>query len=297
MLWLGCQAPPGRVEGSATSEAVVAEFEPVRVEPEPALAGVSGEDALLAEARGSIVGGRLSTDSRQRLAGSDQPDHRRATRLLQAVADEEPSPIVAPELVPEPAPEPEPEPIPEPSLELDAEATSEDDMRIDDLDPRRYPPDSAVAAWFDGSIPFDPPAAPVHDPLAGLLALDDPRVLLPIDVATAQPRVILTRLAITRLDTGALRLEIIGAGTVAMRVQALAAHRLRVRLDEAGAVPGFVSARPEQPELGVTAVRRGRGCVEVDLELASDWALVLGRSRSNGVELEFAPIPTAEPAG
>jgi hypothetical protein len=46
----------------------------------------------------------------------------------------------------------------------------------------------------------------------------------------------------------------------------------------------------------VIDVRRGPGCVEVDLELASDWALVLGRGRSNGAELEFAAIPMAEPA-
>jgi hypothetical protein len=290
LVWLGCQAPPGRVEPKPTKD-VVAEAEPERGEPVPVTPSVPGEDALLADARRSIADGRVSADARQRLAESEQPSHRRATRLLQAIDREEPSPIVAPEPEPVPAPEPAPAPAAEPELAI------EDDTLVDELEPRRFSPDSAVAGWFAGSVVAEAePIVPVEDPLADLLALDEPGVLLPIDLESASPKVILTRLDIVRLDTGSLRVEIVGAGPVAVRIQPLGAHRLRLRLDDAGAMPGFVAARPSQPELEVIDVRRGPGCVEVDLELASDWALVLGRGRSNGAELEFAAIPMAEPA-
>ncbi len=292
VAWLGCQMPPGVELADGRSEA---KLEPQVVEAVPGHAEmappeVPGEDGLLAEARRSIAGGRVSADVRRRLAESNQPHHRRATRLLQAIALEEPLPIVAPprpEPEPTPNPEPEPTPNPEPAPDPDDDHRIED-HRIDELDPRRYSPDSAVAAWFAGMVTIEIPTEPVHDPLAGLLALDEPGVLLPVDLESAFPRVILTRLDLARLDGGALRLGIVGAGTVGLRVQPLSAHRLRVRLDHAGAVPSFLAARPSEPELEVTQVRRGRGCVEVDLELAPGWTLVLGRGLGNGAELEFA---------
>ncbi|MFV8756332.1 hypothetical protein ACNOYE_37775 [Nannocystaceae bacterium ST9] len=300
VVLLGCQAPPSRVEPDPTRELVPAEVEPAPVEAADPIepAGPPGEDALLAEARASIVGGRIADEPRRRLADSTQPSHRRATRLLQAIAQEEPAAI----LVVEPTPEPvEPEPTPEPApAEPDPRASDpalalEDDARIDELDPGRFSPDSAVASWLAGCLAIAPPDPNAWDPFAEFLAHDDPGVLLAIDRAGVLPRVILTRLDLVADPSGVVRLEIIGAGPVGVRVQPLSAHRLRVRVEEAGAMPAFVAARPSRAELAVTEVRRGRGCVEIDLELAPAWTPSAARGRSNGAELEFAITP-AEPA-
>ncbi len=290
-LVLGCQAPPGRPEPEREVAIAIAIAEAEPVEPVEPDRRTDEEDALLAQARATIVGGELSTDARRRLAASDQPSHRRATRLLQAIAQEEPSPMPAPE--PAPAPEPEPAPAPEPAPEPEPEPP-EDDTKITEIDPRRFSPDSAIVAWLAGSEPIGPvePVEPAFDPFAGLFAFDDPGPGVLLDLAWqiegAGPRVILTRLAIVEAAAGVVRLEIIGAGPVGVRVQPLAAFRLRVRIDGVGAVPSFLAARPSRPELAVTSVRRGPGCVEVELEIAANWTFAASLARSNGAELQFS---------
>ncbi len=316
---LGCPAPPGSRPVERESEPVgvtPAEVTPVDVAPLPAVIDEPAaiDDPELAAARRSIVDGRVAADALATLAASSRPAHRRATRLLAVIDHEAPGPIAVIEPPPRPSPvEPAPvEPVPvavEPSPVEPApvepapvepapvEPAPLDDGGIDPIDPRAYAADAAIVAWIrddppqvDASTSSEPP----RDPFAGLMAIDEPAVLLPIDWQAATPRLILTRLELVAVGER-VRLDVVGSAAVPVRMQPLAAHVLRVRLEGAGAVPNFLAARPSDERVAVLAVRRGRGAVEIDVELAADVALLSVTPLANGAALEFGSSAAHNP--
>jgi hypothetical protein len=328
-----CPAPPGSRPAAreavtsvevapveaAPVEAAPVEAAPVEVEPLPTVIDepAASDDPELAAARRSIVDGRVSADALATLAASSRPAHRRATRLLAVIDHEAPGPIAVIEPPPRPSPEPlaiapapaPVEPAPAPALPAPVAVAPEvaplepepshddDDHRIDPIDPRAFAADAAIVAWIrddppqvDASTSSEPP----RDPFAGLMAIDEPAVLLPIDWQAATPRLILTRLELVAVGDR-VRLDVVGSATVALRMQPLAAHVLRVRLEGAGAVPNFLAARPSDERVAVSAIRRGRGAVEIDVELAADVALLSVTPLANGAALEFGRVAAHNP--
>lgn len=88
---LACaDAPPSL--GEAETSGVEATPEPDVQPPEAPKAPV---DPLLARARASMQGGRVPASLRRELLASSNPHHRHAARLLQAVADEDPEPVLS----------------------------------------------------------------------------------------------------------------------------------------------------------------------------------------------------------
>lgn len=328
-LVLGCAGPPGsappqrEVEASEPEPIVVEPAPPRETEPPREATHESQDDPELAAARASIVEGRIAPAALATLAASSRPEHRRATRLLAVIDHGQPQPIVV--IEPPPRPEPEPlavapsepvprepvavvpseptpvEPVPREPVALVEPATasepSDEDLRSDPIDARAYAADAAIVAWIRDD-PAQPDTAarqePPRDPFAALVAIDEPAILIPIDWLAATPRVILTRLELVAAAER-VRLDVIGSGTVPVRMQALAAHVVRLRLEGAGAVPNFLAARPTDARVAVQAIRRGRGAVEIDVELAAGIALVSVTPLANGAALEFGPIAAHNP--
>ena len=165
-------------------------------------------------------------------------------------------------------------------------------------DPLAEPGEEPVPELIDDSFAADP----TRDPrlTAGLLAapllIEHPPPPAPLPPGV--PLAILTSLELRRLDDpGSLALEISGARPFAAVAHPLSAQRLRLAIDAAGAVPGFLSARPRVDELAVVCVRRRGTRIEIELEFVADTALVRATPRANGVTLEFrAPAPRAAAA-
>ncbi len=319
LLGVACAGPPS--EGAGTrddAEHAVSLTDPSVAPPEPAAdpeprpaaraepPEPAGEDALLAKARASMRAGRVPASVRDELAGSGDPVHRRAARMLRAIDEgadavrvrlPDPSmaavePVVAAEpivLPPRPVVLPEPGTLSEPAPASAPEDPTVTASELPDapLDLRRLDPRSLAAAWFANAPEVAPSVeAPPFD-LRELLRDDDPLVLLEDPPSSgALLRAILTRIELTPAGEGMV-VALVGSAAVSVRAQPLPGQRLRVRLEPAGAVPAFVAARPEAGGVAVVDVRRGRGHVDLELELASDWTLLAVRSRDNGAELEL----------
>jgi hypothetical protein len=65
---------------------------------------------------------------------------------------------------------------------------------------------------------------------------------------------------------------------------------VRLWTHDAGAVPGFLSARPAAPGLAVVDVARSDRTLEIEVELASGWALQSVTSLENGARVQFVDL-------
>lgn len=291
----------------------------LEVEPDEAPAppdlGAPAEDPLLARARGQMRRGRAPDEVREQLLASRDPDHRRAARLLQAVAGETPAGVLPRERVespespapprptsPEPAPPQPSAPEPEPTAPAIVVAPDpESDTRLDPPPKLEHvPPGSPLRAWLEIRVPeVEPDApAPVELPLERLLGAE------PLLLRERPPRpssdaglIILTRASFrAEVDKDVVWLELVGSGpVVGMWMQPLDEFRVRLTIPDAGAVPAFVAARPESAAVLVLDVaRRGRD-VELELALAQGWRVGKIERLDNGAAVGFAWSDTLPP--
>ncbi|PRQ07220.1 hypothetical protein [Enhygromyxa salina] len=333
---LACSGPPSAREPEPEPTQRV--VDPAKVvpspAPEPATAGDQAVDPLLALARGQIRGGRAPAELRRELLESGDPDHRHAGRLLQAIADEKPEPVltrarglaqvelaepiepgepierpatVEPPIEPTPASPParEPTAVAEPPSPAPSEITAAPGPDDESWDPppklSSLPADGPVRAWFDAGVTeLEPePAAVIGEPELSQARLFGPELLLlrerppvvaaPMTDADEGPRlVILTSMAIRVDPSGdAITLELSGAGPAALAFTPCSSTHVRVRILNAGAVPGFLAARPTRPELEVVEVARRDTIIEVEIEFARGWTLIGAARLANGASVRF----------
>jgi hypothetical protein len=152
--------------------------------------------------------------------------------------------------------------------------------------------------WFDsGLVPLSSPSderEPVErfeatlSQLPLLLRERPPLPPIPSHAGDGPRLVILTRLTLQPgASEDAVALELAGAGSVSIQAQPLSSGRLRLWLVDAGAVPGFLAARPELPGVAVVDVVREGRWLELELELGPGWALQAATSRANGARVDF----------
>jgi hypothetical protein len=306
LMLLACSAPPGVVQPERPPEP----SSNPSSHPSPA-ADEDEVDALLARAQTQVRGGRAPEALRRELLASDHGDHRHAGRLLQAIAGETPAAILARDVAaPTRAERAKVEPpIREPDspidladadrLALDHESTD----RLPEL--ASLPVGSVVWGWFaTGLVEFgepEPEPTPEPTPELSLDRLLAPLPLLlherpPLRAASVRdddgPQlVILTSLALRDSPEGDVaNLEIAGAGPVRVHGQPLTRGRVRLWMTDAGAVPGFMAARPALPGLAIVEIeRRGRD-LEIEVEFGREWALRGARARDNGASVRFERV-------
>jgi hypothetical protein len=303
---LACSGAP-TVEVQDEGEAA-----PVEV-VEPVGPDTRAEDPLLAHARGQMRRGRVPDDVREQLLASRDPDHRRAARLLQAIAGETPAAALprvegdAPKPIEPPTP-PEPLqpiqlPAPEPPSPVVAIAEPVDDERLDPLpELETVPLDSPLRAWLEIRVPELEPDAIVSTELP-LEWLRGPELLL---LRERPPRpasnvglglVILTRASLRdEPDADRVWLELVGSRPVlGVWMQPLDEFRVRLTIPDAGAVPAFVQARPENQVVTILDVARRERDVEIELALTPGWRLAQIDRLDNGAAVGFAWSDTLPP--
>jgi hypothetical protein len=87
-----------------------------------------------------------------------------------------------------------------------------------------------------------------------------------------------------------ITLELAGAGAVKLDAQPLTGGRIRLSALDAGAVPGFLAARPSAAGLEVVDVARRDRRLEIEVELGQGWALQSITSLENGASVQFAEL-------
>jgi hypothetical protein len=211
---LACAGPPSAREAEPTpleDDDVSSQHEASAVRPTQVEPGELAPDPLLAKVRGQLRGGRAPAALRRQLLESRDPDHRHAGRLLQAIADEAPEPVLtralgpapvnlvserSPPPDPRPAPEPEvserpsppqPRPTPKPDVVRD-EPPAAPGPGFDDetWDPppklSSLPAGGPVRAWFDAGViepaPAPEPALAPAEPEISVERLLGPELLL-----------------------------------------------------------------------------------------------------------------------
>lgn len=297
------------------------EAEPATVELDAVGPSTRADDPLLARARGQMQDGRVPDAVLAQLLASRDPDHRRAARLLQAVAGEtpaavlsrssgdvEPSPALDPAAIelpplPEPAEPPspsEPVAVPKPSepVELPEEDRS-DDARLDP--PPKWdavPPDSPLRVWLAGAHEAEAPSPPVAIDLP-LERLIGPELLLlrerPPRAPSGDGLIILTSSSLAPVDADHLRLELAGSGPANVWAQPLDESRLRLTIADAGAMPSFLGARPSSLGVTILDVVRREHDVEIELALAPGWVLATVTPLGNGAAVDFSRSDTLPP--
>lgn len=165
------------------------------------------------------------------------------------------------------------------------------------------PPESPAWWWFASGLvdpeqdgeqaPLDPNVSleTLLGPLPLLLRERPPIADTPTRPIADGPRlVILTTLSVRSTADGA-SLELAGAGSVRVAAQPLPHGRVRLWMIDAGAVPGFLSARPTAPGITVIDVARRDRRLEIEVELGHGWTLRGATTLENGASVEFARIP------
>ena len=268
-------------------------------------------------------GGRVSADARARLLASDDPDHRRAARLLQAIAGEQPADSLAPvdepsveepiedvvepvDIVeqPTPAPAPVPAPVPAPALVIVDDETIDPPPKLS-----RLPRDGVVHQWFAGMVVVEPEPESESETELDLFdpeRLFGPELLLLRERPPLPPSrslagdgpglVILTRVSLRDgPDPGTVELELAGAGPAIVHVQPLDSHRVRLWVVDAGAVPSLLAARPRHAAVEVVDIARRERVVELELRLAAGWSPTGITRRDNGAAVRFSSLDTLPP--
>jgi hypothetical protein len=331
---LACSGPPSAREAEPTpveDADVSSQDEASAVTPtEP---GEPAPDPLLAKVRAQLHGGRAPAELRRQLLESRDPDHRHAGRLLQAIANEAPEPVLTralgsvpvdpaaapkPEVSerpspPEPSPTPEPEVVPEPEPEVvrdEAPAAPAPGFDDETVDPppklSSLPAGGPVRAWFDtGVIEVEPEPAPA-EPEISVERLLGPELLLlrerppvpaaPVAKPGAGPRLVILTSVSLRLDPSgdAIVVEFAGAGPASLMFVPCSSTRSRVLIMNAGAVPSFLTARPTRPELEITQITRRDTLIEIEIEYARGWSLRGATPLANGASVRFERAPVAQ---
>ena len=299
----------------------------------------ANDDPLLTQARAQIRQGRVSPAMQAKLAASTNPDHRHAARLLQQVAGTTPAPILSRArdggLVEEVDPKPnvvaieDSAPAPKPPIKEVAEAEVEPialpktqpKPAADPTDPRPprvedFAPGTPAHVWF-GDAPAGPESAkpdeaqpwswPEIEPERSILlrerAPEEPetRPGSPRRYPEAARLVILTSLTLSRAPDGrSAMLEFAGAGGIELDVLPIDDYHLRLSVVGAGAVPGFLEARPALEGLEVVEVSRYERIIDVELEHGPGWVLVGSETRANGAVATLVyvepPVPSEQSA-
>lgn len=318
---VGCSASPQELgEGDADEGVTIVaegELEASTAAPTPEPVEPVA-DPTLASARQGVRNGQVAASMRAQLIASPNPDHRHAARLLQAIAGEQPAPVLSragarsieagaarpvappaerpgedakPPLAERPQteaseerPPPSIPPAPEP-VERAPEPTPEPEQAAEQV-PEAEQPDPALVAQL------------LHERLAGwsepsrplLLRERPPREQESNNAGSGPQLVILTSLALRPSDAGA-SLALMGAGAVELEIQPIDAYHLRLSVVGAGAVPGFLDARPSVPGLEVVSVARFGRVIEVELEHGPGWWLESTTRVDNGAVAEFYRVP------
>jgi hypothetical protein len=313
---MGAWASTLACSGTPSPDAVERDADRVTaLESEPAAdfgdASTRADDPLLARGRRQLRGGRVPDAVRQQLLASRDPDHRHAARLLQAVAGETPAAVLSRAagrqqevVVLGETERPSVEPVelapsePDPAL---VQGDPSDDERLDPL-PKLddIPRDSPLWAWLAGAteIEPEPPPPPIELPLERLVG---PELMLlrerPPRTSTRDGLVILTSLSLwPGEDAGEVWLELVGAGPASVSVQPLDQSRVRLTVADAGAVPSFLTARPEAPGITILDVIRRERDVELELALAPGWRMVGLAQLGNGATVGFSRSDTLGPS-
>jgi hypothetical protein len=214
-------------------------------------------DPLLVEARHSMVAGSISPPLMSQLLDSEDPAHARARRILDGMEREG---TVVPD-APKPKKGQAPSPIP----------ASGDVPKIRPPDPSIEPTEVKT----DGSAP---PKKKKEAKPAGGGSGDDSQA----------PRLsVLTRLSLKGSpDRVTLRLNAADRVVMGMAEQPQSGL-LRLVVESAGALPGFLQSRPEAHGVKVVDVRRGSDTVQISIQMEPGWRPQGPRSGGDGASLTF----------
>ncbi|GEM_PF-1894201 len=297
-----CTGPPGSIEAEPAESVAVNAPKIGEGGPDGGGSSADGEDDLLARVRASMRDGRVPERARADLEASNDPEHRRAARLLATIDGRLPV-AELPESGPKPEPEPDLELPPEVVVRGGADLTVVSEWPAAD----RYPSGTVAHAWFAGRVEVEDRVRPRAGggPLGAWLAvlqpppllLDRPprpehlgaRSLAPHrDPSLVRGLVILTsvKLEFEPAEKSAT-LVFSGAGSVDVEHRSDADQRVLLWIDGAGAMPSFSMARPSCAALSVVDVRREQDRVEVEVELAQGWSVSSSSSKPNGARVVF----------
>ncbi len=96
----------------------------------------------------------------------------------------------------------------------------------------------------------------------------------------------ITRIALNERGND-VELEIVAAGPLSVG-SARGESEIRVIVEDAGALPAALQARPSAGDVRVTDVRRGDETVQIAVEIPSGWKVASKRSSSSGARVRFA---------
>jgi hypothetical protein len=206
-------------------------------------------DPLLAEARASVKSGQLPDPMRASIADSRDPAHARAKRIL-AVMDRQARG----------------EPEPESADDDDDTPTTAPSLKPPDEDAPPVP-EPAGDRGADGGAASEAAATDTPTPTKARLA-------------------VLTRLSLQKTGNKAT-LTVHAADAVRVGVATQASGKVRLVVESAGALPGFLQARPSVDGLAVSDVRRGQDTVQIAVDVGEGWKVGNPSSFSGGARLIF----------
>lgn len=250
----------GAQENTAAEVAALAEGDAVGAEAGLRVAG----DELLVQARHSLVAGSVDPKLYAQILASDAPAHSRARRILLAMEREA-------------------------SGQLEPESTT-------DIEP----PKPGVAIPASGKVPSIRPPAPGIEPTQVKMkpkkgassdrsgsAGSKSSASAPTAATGAPVISVLTRLTLKgSAKEVTLRLNAADRVVMGMAEQPQSGI-IRLVVESAGALPGFLQARPEAHGVKVVDVRRGDDTVQISIEMDPGWRAQGPRSGVGGASLTF----------
>ena len=248
-------------------------------------ASAASGDPLLARARASIVAGELDPQVRDELMDSDAPEHARARRVLAALAGSTGSASKSP---PREAAKESPAatgaqgdtPVPVIAPTPDAPSIPKDDEA-----PGAGGSGGANGGAADGGSNGGSEAGVGSGTTnsaddgsgagASTTSVESPRLAMLTRLSmTGSPRqVVLTLNAADRVVMGTAEQPDSGL--------------MRLVIESAGALPGFLQARPEMHGVKVVDVRRGDDTVQISISLDAGWKARGPRSGAKGASITF----------
>jgi hypothetical protein len=247
---------PGAVPGVQSEEALGAE-----AAPRPA------GDELLLEARYSIVGGSVDPDLQGKILASDASSHVRARRILAAMERESSG-------QPDPDAKPEPEP-PRPGVAIPASGqVPKIKAPAPGIEPTEVKTSGAASKKGSGSgSSSSSSSGAASTASASGSAAPSLSVLTRLSLRGSSEQVVLRLNAADRVVMGMAEQPQSGL--------------LRLVVESAGALPGFLQARPEVHGIKVVDVRRGDDTVQISIQMQEGWRAQGPRSGAGGASLTF----------
>ena len=224
-------------------------------------------DQLLMQARYSMVAGSIDAELQQKILASDLPEHARARRILLAM-EREGAGLADPDAKPEPEP-------PRPGVAIPASGQV---PQIKAPAPGIEPTEVKTAPKKGGTAPASSTSTSgTSGGGATSGGGEDSTPTLSV----------LTRLSL-RGSADEVTLHLNAADRIVMGMaEQPQSGMLRLVVESAGALPGFLQARPEAHGVKVIDVRRGDDTVQISIQMEEGWRPKGPRSGSTGASLTF----------